>query len=149
MTTIQDLPGKLRTVRDSLIEDRPREALIIALDLNALVKIRIQRSGENAEGRPFSPYSQLYAKRRQNKGLQTNYVDFTDTGRMWANIRPQIVGNTLATTVIDTKAGNAGDQAKLDGQFKKRGNILIPNDKEQKTAEDANTARIARKLAQI
>lgn len=114
----------------SVIEARQKTALITALDLIALVKLRIQTEGRDANNQSFVPYTLPYAKDRQNFGAQTGFVDFTRTGRMWASIRPEIIEDTIEKTVVEIKSRTAEGQAKLNGQFKKRGNILLPTNEE-------------------
>lgn len=126
--------------------NRPSETLKLALDLKALIQLRIQTSGRSASGSRFVPYTPAYSLTRQKKGRQTAYVDFTDTGRMWNNIRPQVINSDETTTIIVVQASNAGDQAKLSGQAKKRGNILTPSQDEINIAVQANNERVRKYL---
>lgn len=129
-----------------LNQNRPADTLRLALDLKALVQLRVQSSGRSYTGTPFAPYSPAYSLTRQRKGRQAGYVDLTDTGRMWNNVQPRLVSSDSDTTVIVVTAQNAGDQVKLTGQVRKRGNVLTPSNTEIKAARDANARRIAKYL---
>jgi hypothetical protein len=65
---------------------------------NERIKTRTQ-SGLNGDGQPFAnnKYSKKWAKRRENKGLQTNYVDLTFSGAMF-NAMKVSFGSTETTT---------------------------------------------------
>ena len=138
--------AKTRQQLALLNANRPAETLKLALDLKALIQLRIQTSGRNAAGSRFAPYTPAYSLTRQKKGRQTGYVDFTDTGRMWNSIRPQVINSDETTTTIVVRASNAGDQAKLDGQARKRGNILTPSQDEISIAIQANNERVRKYL---
>lgn len=131
--------------------NRPREVLTIAQELKTAVQLRIQTRGEDFTGAAFVGYSRSWAKNRQSRGRQTNYVDFTDTGRLWANIQPAILSNTKDQTIVEVTARNRQDQDKLRGakslpKSKPRGNILIPNAKEIGSASEANRRRLLKYL---
>ena len=143
--TADEYKRNLREARLRLAAERPREALRITLDLMALVKLRIQTSGRDSNERRFAPYTGQYAKYgRQRKGYQSQYVDFTRTGRLWASVVPRVARNTSAATEILVAPRDAENAAKLAGQVAKRGNILIPTEQELEAARAANLERIAR-----
>jgi hypothetical protein len=119
----------------------------IAFDLTALIKLRIQGSGENYLNQRFSPYTPDYAKQRQKAGAQTNYVDFTRTGRLWTSVYPDTDENSAVVTVIISAHGQ-DNVNKVKGAEKKRGNILRPSGEELKLAQEANAERV-RKYLQI
>lgn len=139
--TISDYIQRIQQTRENLINDRPKEAIIISFDLLALIKSRIQSRGEDYKGGQFALYTLGYKETRDKGGYQTGYVDFTISGRMWANTRPEVTGNTEGKTEVTIKGGNALTQAKLSGQFKKRGNILTPSQGEIILAQQANLER--------
>lgn len=124
--------------------NRPRDVLQMALEFKALIQLRIQERGYNFEERPFTPYTPAYAKRRVAKGLQDKYVDYTDTGRLWANVRPEVIENTETKTVVEITARDDGNQVKLQGAVKKRGNILLPSQNEVDLLSQLNRERLAR-----
>lgn len=140
--TLTEFKNRLILAKRELIDNREKETLKILLDTTALIKLRIQNKGEDSEGNLFPDYTTPYKKVRQKKSLQIEKVDFTDTGRMFANIRPVLVRKDEDRIVYELKAGNALNQAKLDGQFKKRGNILAPSDSEIAQVQRLNRQRI-------
>ena len=120
----------IEDVRVELIDNQPERVLRVSNLFLALIKDRIQRTGVNYEGNQFEAYTTPYAKRRQDGGYQTEYVDFTVTGRLWANIVPQAEVKQRGVTEVTIKARDAENQAKLNGQFEKRGNILLGTEEE-------------------
>ena len=129
--TLDEFEKKLLLVKTTVISNRARLALKAAHDLNATVKLRIQETGADANGAQFSPYTPQYAKNgRRAKGYQAEYVDFTRTGRMTANIQPQVASDTPHKTLIVITARSTQERAKLRGQGKKRGNIIRPSQTE-------------------
>lgn len=75
---------------DALIKDIPiimgDLLLKVGSDAKVLIQQRIQQEGQNASGGRTPDYSPLYKKKRQKKGLQTNYMDLTYTGEMFRSI---------------------------------------------------------------
>lgn len=124
--------------------NRARDVLNISLEAKALMQLRIQTRGYNFQEQPFSPYTPAYAKNRKNAGYQADYVDFTRTGNLWANVRPEVVENTEYTTTVEITARDRGNQAKLQGAVPKRGNILRLSDAEIDLLRQLNEQRIAR-----
>jgi hypothetical protein len=124
--------------------NRDRDALNIALEIKALVQLRIQTRGYNFEETPFVPYTKAYAKRREDEGYQTEYVDFTRTGRLWANVRPEVAQSTPTVTTVEITARDEGNQAKLRGAVRKRGNILLISDPEADILTRLNQQRVNR-----
>ena len=124
--------------------NRDRDALNIALEVKALVQLRIQTTGQNFEEVLFSPYTKPYAKRRERKGLQSEYVDMTDTGNAWANVRPEVTESTATSTTIEITARDVANQLKLIGFAKKRGNPLVPSAPEVGIITQLNQQRVQR-----
>lgn len=141
--TPNEYQNRIQRAKQLLIENRPAEVLTIAQELIDQVIERIQTGGRNSEGQQFAPYNPIYAQRgRRAQGYQAEYVDFTRRGRMWASVQPFIERNDTDTTQVEIRARDAENQRKIDGQAKKRGNILRPSDQEIQIARDANNARI-------
>lgn len=118
-----------------LASERAENCLRLSLNLKALVQLRIQRTGTNSDGVPFSPYSPDYAKKREKEGYQTSIRDYTVTGAMWASITPTIVRQLEGTTIVVIKAATNENQVKLNAALVKpkenpSGNLLVPNQKE-------------------
>lgn len=131
--------------------NRPRETFIIAQELKTSVQYRIQTSGRDFTGAAFIGYSPKYESKRVSKGRQVAFVDFTDTGRLWANIRPEVTDNTKDRTIIEITARDRDNQAKLRGAVKQpkqkpRGNILIPSASEIELGRKANQLRVQKYL---
>jgi len=124
--------------------NRDRDGLNIALEIKALVQLRIQTRGYDFREAPFSPYTPDYKRNRQKSGYQTDYVDFTRTGALWNAVRPAVVESTATTTVIEITARDDGNQAKLQGAVRKRGNILLVSDPEADILTRLNQQRVSR-----
>lgn len=131
--------------------NRPRETFIIAQELKTAVQYRIQTTGRNFSGMAFVGYSPRRESERQAKGRQVQFVDFTDTGRLWANIRPEVTENTKDKTIIEITARDSENQKKLRNATRQprrspRGNILIPSRSEIDLANKANQLRLQKYL---
>lgn len=119
---------RLLNAKALIVQQRARIALQAAFDLNATIQLRIQEKGEDSQGQQFSPYTKRYAQKgRKDLGYQSEYVDFTRTGRMFNNIQPQVVNNTQDNTLVVITARDTEQAKKLRGQGKKRGNIIYPS----------------------
>ena len=141
--TLREAIQQIRQQKANLLSNREADTLKIALDFTALIKLRIQQTGEDADGQRFVDYNPQYALYgRVRLGYQAEYVDFTRTGRMMNSIRPVIVKNDPLETRIVITSINAQDNVKLQGQFRKRGNILRPSDDEIQLVIDSNIQRI-------
>lgn len=149
MPTLSEILTRLRKARAELIQNREADALRIAFDHLALLKLRIQRSGNNADGRPFAPYTEQYAKERKGAGYQVDFVDFTRTGRMWAAVQPRVTQSSVFTATVLIEGQDDRSQTIIAGQVKKRGNILRFSKEEEKLVRDANTTRIRKYVNQI
>ena len=145
--TSEEFIARLEQTRQNLINQRPQEVLIMSFDLLALIKSRIQARGEDYKGGQFAPYTLGYKKTRDKGGYQTGYVDLTVSGRMWANTRPEITDNSDDSTSVEIKGGNNLTQAKLSGQFSKRGNVLTPSKGELILVQQVNYERLRKALA--
>jgi len=143
--TAAQTAAKIRQNLADLRANRERELQIIGADFSALIKLRIQGSGENYLNTKFNPYTPGYAKQRTKKGFQTSYVDFTRTGRMWTSVYPDIQGNSAVMTVVISAHGQDNID-KVEGAVKKRGDILRPSQEELDLAEQANNARVQKYL---
>lgn len=144
----------IRTLKERLAalnQNRAKDALRIANDLNALVRLRINTRGQDFNNRPFTPYTPGYKKVRQKAGRQTRIVDFNFTGRLQAATQSFITEETGTKVVVTTTARGSDNQMKLRGaatrpKARPRGNILRPSTQEIQSAEQANQQRILRYL---
>lgn len=142
MATIRDLLNRVRQAKAELIANREADALRIAFDQIALVKLRIQTRGEKAEGGAFLPYTPDYAKQRQKAGYQVGFVDFTRTGRLMASISPRIQSSDIFSATVVIEPDNDEGKKILQGLSGKRGNILQPSAQELEIIRAANRRRI-------
>lgn len=131
--------------------NRAKDALVIANDLNALVWLRIQTTGKAYTGASFSPYSPKYKEVRRKAGAQTSYVDFTVTGELSRNTRPEVIASDNNSVTIEITARDRRNQDKLRGATVQpkgapRGNILIPNEREIGIVQRANLDRVLKYL---
>lgn len=149
--TLRDWVEYRRQRLAEMERNRDQDALVIASDLIAQVQLRIQTSGINYQGLAFTPYSEGHKRRRVKAGAQNTYVDFTITGQMWRNIRPEVVRSDASSTTVQITARDQLNQNKLRGAVNSpkrgpRGNILIPSDEEIQLANIANRDRVIRYL---
>ena len=144
--TAAQTAAKIRQNLADLRANRERELLIIGNDISALIKIRVQGSGENYLNTKLSPYSKDYAKKRLIAGFQIINKDYTRTGRFWASVYAEIDkdGNTIFTIIITAHGQDNIDKA--IGAQKKDGNILRPSQEELDLAEEANNLRVQKYL---
>jgi hypothetical protein len=136
MPTVKEYNDRLKNVALEIRKTKARRGLAVALRVLALVKDRIQRTGENSEGQQFEDYVTAYSQRRKKDGYQVAYVDFTRTGRLWNKITPQVIKEDDKSVNVEVRARDQRNQDKLDGQFRKRGNILLPNEEEEAFATE-------------
>ena len=141
----------LRAKLQQMNQNRAKDALRIANDLNALVRLRINTRGQDYKGKSFTPYSPGYKKKRQRAGRQTRIVDFNFTGRLQAATQSYVLKETATSVIVSTTARGTDNQNKLRGALTQpkgnpRGNILRPSQSEIQTAEAANRQRILKYL---
>ena len=138
----ENLLNRIRQIKQNLINDRENEALRISFDQLALTKLRIQTKGQNSKEQPFAPYTIPYAKDRQAAGYQVGYVDFTRTGRMWANVQPRVVSSDIFSATVEIGGQSQYSQDIIRGARRKRGNILQPSKAEIELTRQANRQRV-------
>lgn len=136
------LINRIREIKQNLIDDRESEVLRIALDQLALTKLRIQTKGQNFNEQPFAPYTPEYKKNRQAAGYQVGYVDFTRTGRLWANVQPRIVASNIFSATVQIEGQEQRSKDIIRGAERKRGNILQPSKAEIELTRQANRRRV-------
>jgi hypothetical protein len=124
MTNINDFIGQMRNFKQDL-EDNFSDAMLEgATTAKSLVQHRVQEGGGNADGVPFREYAESTKKIRKSEGKQILFVDFTDTGRMWANIG--VVNVKTGKNIAEIKIGGKNDatRRKLLDNTKRFGNIM-------------------------
>lgn len=136
------LINRIREIKQNLIDNREAEVLRIALDQLALTKLRIQTKGQNFNEQPFAPYTPEYKKNRQAAGYQVGYVDFTRTGRLWANVQPRIVASNIFSATVQIEGQEQRSKDIIRGAERKRGNILQPSKAEIELTRQANRRRV-------
>lgn len=141
---IRNIINRLERIKQDLIGNREREVLLIALDQLALTKLRVQTKGHDFNERPFAPYVPGYAKERKAAGYQVGYVDFTRTGRLWANIQPRIESSTIFSATVVIEGSEQRSKDIVAGAARKRGNILQPTKSEIEFTRQANRRRVLR-----
>lgn len=148
---LTEFKERLILVKKTLEENRRPETLRIAFNLLDAVKARIQGGGISYSLVPFPPYSKQYAKKRAKDGYQADYVDFTRTGRLWANIVPMVIEDGNGITIVEIAARAPELQDILNWQANKpmatpRGNILLPSKDEEAFLRAAHIKRIQEAL---
>jgi hypothetical protein len=149
--TAQEYIQRQRQLLEAMNANRAKESLTIAFDLAAQIRLRISTRGEDFQGSKFSPYSKQWSENRQKRGRQIGYVDFTDTGRLWASVRPVVAKVEPTRVDVTIQATGADNNDKLRGALttpkaKPRGNILLPSQSEIANASRANQARVQKYL---
>ncbi len=134
--------NRIREIKQNLIDDREAEVLRIAFDQLALTKLRIQTKGQDFNEQQFAPYTEAYKKNRQAGGYQIGYVDFTRTGRLWANVQPRIVASDVFSATVQIEGQEQRSKDIIRGAEKKRGNILQPSKAEIELTRQANNRRV-------
>lgn len=136
--------NRIREIKANLTANREAEALRMAFDQVALLKLRIQTKGQDGNEQPFAPYVPAYAKDRKSAGYQAGYVDFTRTGRLWANVVPRVESATDTSVTVVIEGGEQRSKDIIQGAKRKRGNILQATAKEIELIRQANRERVRR-----
>ena len=127
--TIRRIDNALAKLPEALV----KEALTLASDINATIADRVQNDGLNADGGTFGDYATSTRKQKVKKGQTSSpypLVNFTDTGLMFANIKPTVERNG-DKVVITIKASNKAEIDKLRWNTDRFGDILETSEDEQ------------------
>ena len=137
---------RIQQIKADLLRTQGQRVLAVAFDLSALIKLRIQTRGENSQKQSLPYYTPFTVKSRKAKGYQVGYVDYTQTGQLWASVGPRLIseGGGKVSAVIESR--NERGKGILDKSVPKRGNLLLASDEELKIAQDAYTESITRIL---
>lgn len=141
--------GSIRKVSADITQNREKDGLRIAFDVLALVKLRVQTSGVNSEGQSFAPYTPFTKRERTKGGYQVGFVDYTQTGRFWASIRPRVEDSSPFAVTIAIGPTDAYGREILDDAEPKRGNLLLASKEEIEIARKFNFERISNYLNQV
>lgn len=147
--SIRQYIDRLIAAKNSLIASRVDEVMKITLDVNALLKIRIQSRGEDYSGAKFEPYTPGYARTREKAGFQIAHVDLTRSGKTMASIMPVVQESSIFATVIIIQGADEQSRAIIRGLSKKRGDILRYSETELALARSANRQRILKHLQNL
>lgn len=75
---------RLRGFKNWLLNEFQRDIYVREVQrLTAQITNRVQNKGKDAFGGMFTPYSEKYKKKREKRGMQTAYKNFTFEGFMW------------------------------------------------------------------
>jgi hypothetical protein len=102
----------------------------------------VSAKGQNSAEQAFAPYTEQYKKSRGKAGYQVGYVDFTRTGRLWANVQPRIIASDIFSATVEIAGQEQRSKDIIAGARKKRGNILEPSQAEKELVRLANRQRI-------
>jgi hypothetical protein len=144
--TIKNLIERIRQAKREIIANREADALRIALDHTALIKLRLQQTGKDAQGASFEPYTIGYKKEREKAGFQTSYVDFTRTGQLLASIRPVVTKSDVFSATVEITPSTEEGKTILRGLQNKRPGILESSQEEIQLIKKLNRERILRYL---
>lgn len=137
---------RIQQMKSDLLRTQAQRLLVVAFDVSALIKLRIQTTGENSQNQPLPYYTPFTVRTRKAKGYQVGFVDYTQTGQLWASVGPRLVsdGGGLCKVVIESRNQRGKDI--LTKAEPKRGNLLLASDEELKIAQEAYTRSIEKVL---
>lgn len=137
---------KLRKIKADFIASQGQDLMAAAFDLTALMKLRIQTTGQNFQGGQLPYYTPFTVRSRKAQGYQVGYVDYTQTGQLWASVAPRLLsaGDGKASAVIESR--NERGKGILDKAVPKRGNLLQPSQEELQTTLAAYKLRRLQRL---
>lgn len=157
--------------RQKLQRAKQAASMIASLNAYALIKKRVIAEGENSAGGKFDAYSDnelptffftggsagaraklkkiekpSYKDWRQANNLQVKHKDFRFSGRMWANIRPEIVGEVDGVVKVAIDATAALEKQKVEWNIERDGNFLAPNKSELEVTRETYGRELAKLL---
>lgn len=126
----KDFTDRQRDRLKSWQANRASELLKIGVSLAGQVKLRVSEEGKNAAGDSFPGYVPSYRATRAKLGFQVEYVDFTRSGELFRDVNAYLAEDNGTRSTISITAKRSGNQDKLRGAVRKRGNILVPSEDE-------------------
>ena len=171
---LDDFKNSLLTLINEINNTREEESVIIAQELAATVRDRVQNNKEDAQGASFGTYStavvpqwffyktalsggaldrikagawfQSYEEARTANNLPIDAVNFTFSGDMFRQIGVTNIENIGFSTSVSY--GGQTEYAKniLEYQAPKYGNIIQFSEEEKETVLDAHRERIGKKF---
>ena len=133
---------RLRQTVQALNDSRENESILIAKELTALVRRRVQNEKVNSEGVPFGTYSPFWANVRANNNLPTDLKNYTFSGDMWRNTGPILVDNTAASTTVTIGGQTSRAAALLGFNSERDGDLIAPNEQEIQFVTEAHEERV-------
>lgn len=132
---------------------------VTAMGAFVLVQNRIQEHGQAHDGQPLEsikPYSKQYLNFKQNPppgtGLKNRYrgfIDYTLTGRMWANIQQKNADLTGQTVLIVIGATSEDNQKKLNNLSRLWEDPFLLGDQEISISAETLDEELQRHLDQL
>ena len=172
-----DFAIRLKVLVDELNANREDESIIIANDVMAQVRNRVQERKVNADGTAFGQYSQAlvpqwffygrsntdtaeadlkagpwfvsYADFRDLNNLPSDDINFTFSGDLFRTTGIVNVQNDADATIVTLGGQNARSAQILEWQEPRYGNIIEPSEQEQEFAFNAHRKRIENLINRI
>jgi hypothetical protein len=118
-------------LREELTNNRSREVLLVAHESLALIRLRVQNSGIDADGQSFGFYSAQYEKERERRNLRTDFIDLTATGGMWRELEVTIEADEeeISTALVQGRTTRAIDLLEFNSD--RYGDLLRLSDDEE------------------
>ena len=118
-------------LREELTNNRSREVLLVAKESLALIRLRVQSSGIDADGQSFGFYSAQYEKERERRNLRTDFIDLTATGGMWRELEVTIEADEeeISTALVQGRTTRSIDL--LEYNSDRYGDLLRLSDDEE------------------
>jgi hypothetical protein len=116
----QKMAGLSQLLRSSAVEN----TLLMAKESLALIRLRIQNTGIDADGASLGVYSVAYEKRREFFNLRTDIVDLTATGGMWRETDVDLVGTEDGIVVAIARGQTDRAKDLLEFNSERYGDLL-------------------------
>jgi len=123
---LSDFSDSLRAFTKGLETQLPLFMSQLALDAKDMIEQRVTTTGLNSKGNEFGQYAEgTYKEFREEKGLNTSFVDFRNTGAMWKSIN--VVGTKISATLATATLGSQTqeEEDKLEWQEERYGDEVL------------------------
>ena len=150
--TPEQIANKFRFIINNLNKIIVTEVMSVANDANAVITKRVQGTGKNDAGSDFGTYAYSTQKIKKRKGHDLPpfpHVNFTDTGQMFNDIKPQILKVTSDSITIRIAPDKTENMTKLEDNVDRFGEILKLSKQERQDIEDDMNEAVAEKIVQI
>jgi hypothetical protein len=107
--TLDQFVNDLKAFNVAYVDQFEDMVLEGAIDAKSNIQQRFQESGQDDMGGAFGDYTPYTKRLRGEKGLQTSFVDLTDTGDMWRSIGVvnKISSGAIASITLGPKNADA------------------------------------------